>query len=256
MTRRWLTSSRHSGGPTRNQPAAPSVAAAAASGGVAENDGIYPRKSWRHSVLQPRVAPSAASTGKPRRGGEVGNLNKVAARQHRHPRGGRWPEVPPFLDARSGLRAGALLGPSPIATNQPAKYQHKGNRDVRPEIERVIRAGRVIRGKPSVQGSDHSHHERIRDSSDRIGIRIAGVEDSKQETAGRTCGNRAHRNMAPDSRCSHGIWPDGDEAARSPAEGGWLHLVSWTDGTVSRSRRPSSWQSVPQSPRKPPPRVG
>lgn len=50
-----------------------------------------------------------------------------------------------------------------------------------------------------MQGCRRGQHERIHDAPDRIGIRITGVQQSKDKAARRTCEKQADANMPPQS---------------------------------------------------------
>ena len=87
------------------------------------------------------------------------------------------------VDVGSGALLGrwftSLFRQLPFTMYEPPKDQEIGDCYVRPGIERMSRSGRVMRREASVQRSHHRHHERVHYSTDRIGIRVAGVEESK-----------------------------------------------------------------------------
>lgn len=68
---------------------------------------------------------------------------------------------------------------------------------MRPDIERLACSGFVVGREARVERGLHGHDARIKESPDGIGIRITRVENSKQETSGRNCGNQTDREMAP-----------------------------------------------------------
>jgi len=68
---------------------------------------------------------------------------------------------------------------------------------MRPGIKKLARSSCVMRRESRVQWSQHSHHARIKYSTDRIWIRVASVEKSQHETSSRTCSNQANRDMSP-----------------------------------------------------------
>ena len=68
---------------------------------------------------------------------------------------------------------------------------------MRPGIEKLARSSCVMRRESRVQWSQHSHHARIKYSTDRIWIRVASVEKPQEETSSRTSGNQANCHVAP-----------------------------------------------------------
>ena len=71
---------------------------------------------------------------------------------------------------------------------------------MRPGIERLSTPRGFMRRETQVQRGPCSHHQRVNDTTDRIRVRVAGVEQSQHETANGTRRNQADHNVAYPSR--------------------------------------------------------
>lgn len=111
--------------------------------------------------------------------------------------------VPDRVAAACGLSPScwfvSLFCQLPIPIEKTTKDQETGNSNMRPHIERTARSGFVVWREARVQRGRNRHHAGMDQSSNRIRVRVAGIEEPKNEAACGSCGNQADCNMAPKS---------------------------------------------------------